>query len=218
MAALSNWSQKPAVLGVSLQKRAAMQWHKYPETLCLRILMLSFLLIMTDDVNSKNGYSLPKSIWILFFFLSTYRPDVHLYVSVILWILPAEEISSVHVSILLYKPSANEVASVPAHSCAWGNAIRSPCPPLSSFSARVLLFKQWYSGGWGQHSHHPPIPLLPPRSVSLQHICKKHFKHQMGEVFVDNNNAYTSKNCTCSIFCPFWHQSCFRCSFILPVE
>lgn len=47
-----------------------------------------------------------------YFFLSTYRPDVHLHVSVILWILPAEDISSVHVSILLYKPSANEVACV----------------------------------------------------------------------------------------------------------
>lgn len=157
----------------------------------------------------------------IIFFLSTYRPDVHLYVSVILWIPPAEEIWSVHVSILLYKPSANEVASVPAHSCAWGNTIRSPCPPLSSFSARVLLFKQWYSGGWGQHPHHPPIALLPPRSVSLQHICKKQlnvYEHQMGEVFVDDNNAYTSKNCTCAIFYPFWHQSCFRCSSILPVE
>lgn len=167
--------------------------------------MLSFLLIVTD-INRKKWLFSPKTD-LEFFFPppQLIAPDVHLCVSVIQWILQAEEIWSAHVSILLYNPSANEVALTPARSCAWGNAPRSQCPPFSSFNARVLLFKQWYSGGWGQQpppfSPTPWLHYLPSLSLPLQHICKKQLnrdQHQMGELFVDNNNAYTSKNCTCA--------------------
>lgn len=51
----------------------------------------------------------------------------------------------------------------------------------------------------------PPLPGFTSFQVSLspplQHICKKQLntdQHQMGELFVDNNNAYECKNCTCA--------------------